>query len=86
MSTRLCELKSELIDISLRLTNEAPYRIPRFRYAIDELRCPNGGHCNPDGPCQAWKDRGVRERVAGIENELFSLGFTRQDETFGGNE
>lgn len=80
---RLCEVKDELISICLKLTREAPYHIPHFRYAIDELRCPSAGHCNPNGPCQAWKDGAIRQRVSKIEGELFRLGFVKTDETFG---
>lgn len=82
MNSRLCELKDQLINISLRLTKQAPYRIPAFRFEVDKLVCPNRDHCNPSGPCRAWRDPAIRQRVARIEDQLFVLGFTRADETF----
>lgn len=74
---RLCEVKSELVDIALKIVNEPPYRIPRFRFAIDELRCPNRNHCDESKSCEGMKDRGNLQKLAEIDDELFRIGFVK---------
>lgn len=76
---RLCEVKNVLIDISLKLVNEPPYRIPRFRFAIDELRCPNRNHCDESKPCEGFTPEN-RQRIAEIDDELFRIGFVKESE------
>lgn len=87
---RLCEVKDRLIQIHKQLIRgryagdgRGPW--PRFRFAVDELRCPSrSGHCDdPSKPCRAWEERNNRVVLDRIEQELFTIGFTREDETFG---
>lgn len=75
---RLCQVKDAMRDIGQKLVAET-HRTPGFLFLVDELRCPRRNHCDLSRPCEAWKDRVVRQRVAKIEDQLFVLGFARAD-------
>lgn len=72
----LCEIKDDLTKVALRILNSGgPY--PKFKYALDELRCPHRDHCDPTGPCKAMQDYSVRQRLSEIDDEIFALGFVK---------
>lgn len=76
---RLCEFKDAVIDVCLKLANEAEGRFPvRARYELDTMRCPNSsGHCPKSGQCAAMKDSTILHKISQIEDELFKFGFVK---------